>query len=82
MFGPHFDGAFPRNRQDMSFLTFIVYLTDDFEGGSTRFYPSGYEVKPVKGMACLFWHGSHRLSPGAFLPSAPVVSLLLPADQA
>jgi hypothetical protein len=64
MFGPHFDGCFPRRRWDRSLLTFIIYLTDDFEGGSTMFYPSRHEVRPVKGMACLFFHGSHPLSPG------------------
>jgi len=63
MFGAHFDGCFPRRRWDMSLLTFIIYLTDDFEGGGTMFYPSRHEVRPVKGMACLFFHGSHPLSP-------------------
>lgn len=63
MFGAHFDGCFPRGRFDQSLLTFIVYLTDDFEGGCTRFYPSQHDVRPVKGMACIFWHGNHRLSP-------------------
>jgi len=62
MFGRHYDGCFPRNSKDRSMLTLIIYLTDDFEGGSTRFYPSRYEVQPVKGMACLFFH-SHPLSP-------------------
>jgi len=66
MFGRHYDGCFPRNSKDRSMLTLIIYLTDDFEGGSTRFYPSRYEVQPVKGMACLFFH-SHPLSPGMCL---------------
>jgi hypothetical protein len=49
---------------DRSLLTFIVYLTDDFEGGGTLFYPKLFEVRPIKGMACLFFHGEHELSPG------------------
>lgn len=64
-FGRHYDACFPRSEWDRSVLTFIVYLTDDFEGGGTVFYPKTFEVRPVKGMACVFFHGEHSLSPGA-----------------
>eukprot|EP01087_Luapelamoeba_hula_P014015 TRINITY_DN4046_c0_g1_i1.p1 TRINITY_DN4046_c0_g1~~TRINITY_DN4046_c0_g1_i1.p1 ORF type:complete len:270 (+),score=39.22 TRINITY_DN4046_c0_g1_i1:754-1563(+) len=65
-FRPHFDGCYPRNNWDMSMLTCIIYLTDDFVGGETTFFPTynrHVEVKPVQGMACLFQHGSSPLSP-------------------
>jgi hypothetical protein len=66
-FQRHYDGCYPRNNWDMSILTFIVYLTDDFEGGHTTFFPYGSRqsvaVKPVRGMACVFQHGESPLSP-------------------
>ncbi len=66
MFGRHCDGCHTVEPWDRSLLTFIVYLTNDFEGGGTLFYPKLFEVRPVKGMACLFFHGSHPLSPGTY----------------
>mmetsp|Transcript_14754 Transcript_14754/g.16375 ORF Transcript_14754/g.16375 Transcript_14754/m.16375 type:complete len:233 (-) Transcript_14754:35-733(-) len=64
-FVKHYDGCYPRNKKERSFLTFIIYLTDDFEDGWTTFYPQRNKpirVKPEKGMALLFYH-SHPLSP-------------------
>jgi len=66
VFNRHYDGCFPRSKTEMSHLTFIVYLSDGFEGGQTTFYlRSGKQVKvdPVSGTALVFWHGSHHLSP-------------------
>jgi len=64
-FSRHFDGCFPRSADEMSLLTFIVYLSDGFEGGCTTFYVGGKEisVNPVKGSALIFWHGPSPLSP-------------------
>ena len=33
-FRPHYDGRFVRNEQEQSEFTFLVYLNDDFQGGS------------------------------------------------
>ncbi|ELR20691.1 prolyl 4hydroxylase, alpha subunit [Acanthamoeba castellanii str. Neff] len=63
MFGAHYDQCYMLEPWDRSLLTFIVYLTDDFEGGGTMFYPKLFEVRPVKGMACIFFHGEHERSP-------------------
>lgn len=50
----HLDGTVRPNDRLESFLTFMVYLNDDFEGGSTDF---GWEsVRPVQGMALAFPH--------------------------
>lgn len=59
-FAWHYDGCFSRNETERSFLTFMIYLNDKFEGGETNFslkYP--YElvsVEPKKGMALIFEH--------------------------
>jgi len=50
-----------------SWLTFLIYLTDDFAGGGTSFYsPRGrqlFTVRPKRGSVLCFFHGHHRLSP-------------------
>lgn len=40
-FAPHFDGCFPRSETESSWLTFICYLSEGFEGGKTTFFPEG-----------------------------------------
>lgn len=59
-FAWHYDGCFRRNEQEQSFLTFMIYLNDKFEGGETNFdlrYPHGLiTIKPKKGMALVFDH--------------------------
>ena len=68
-FAPHYDGCFPRSRSEYSILSFIIYLSDDFEGGATTFFEEDNENKPVhstkpkKGSALLFCHGSSSKSP-------------------
>ena len=75
-FREHYDGCFPRSSQEMSLLTFIIYLSDGFEGGATTFYSEddrsscwregravALKVTPVEGAALLFWHGQHPDSP-------------------
>jgi len=50
----HQDGTVRVSPTEESFLTFMIYLNDDFEGGSTDF---AWEcVKPVRGMALAFPH--------------------------
>lgn len=51
----HGDGAFVRSRFERSLLTAMVYLSDDFEGGSTDFHDYG-SVLPERGMALFFEH--------------------------
>lgn len=53
-FRRHQDGQFHRNSRECSFITFMVYLNADFEGGETSF--PGVKVKPETGMAVIFPH--------------------------
>ncbi|KAF5830966.1 hypothetical protein DUNSADRAFT_13797 [Dunaliella salina] len=78
VYRPHVDGAWPGSGikdgkmvhdaygDRWSRLTFLVYLNDDFEGGSTTFFtpapdnPSALQargVKPVAGNVLSFTHG-------------------------
>mmetsp|Transcript_31595 Transcript_31595/g.58273 ORF Transcript_31595/g.58273 Transcript_31595/m.58273 type:complete len:446 (-) Transcript_31595:22-1359(-) len=84
VFKPHTDGSWPGSGLDASGnliqdkygdrwsqLTIVLYLNDDFEGGSTRFFmPTGLanqyrvaEMKAERGGAVCFFHGEHPLSP-------------------
>jgi hypothetical protein len=54
-FATHFDIMFRIDDITRTFLTFIVYLNDDFEGGETRFEGLGI-VKPKLGTALIFPH--------------------------
>jgi predicted 2-oxoglutarate/Fe(II)-dependent dioxygenase YbiX len=51
----HFDGAFERTANESSKFTVLVYLNDDFTGGTTDFH-DGPSVVPVRGMALVFAH--------------------------
>jgi predicted 2-oxoglutarate/Fe(II)-dependent dioxygenase YbiX len=51
----HGDGAFVRSREERSLLTAMVYLSEDFEGGSTDFHDYG-SVIPQRGSALFFEH--------------------------
>jgi predicted 2-oxoglutarate/Fe(II)-dependent dioxygenase YbiX len=60
-FRKHYDGSYWRRAGEESQLTFMVYLNDDFAGGTTDFW---YEnsvlkarVKPRRGTALVFAHG-------------------------
>ena len=59
-FALHGDGAFRRPNGEQSWLTFMVYLNDDFEGGETKFYEDvgvlKLSVRPERGMALVFLH--------------------------
>ena len=54
-FRKHKDGAFVRSEGDRSIYTFMIYLNDDFEGGTTDF-DNGISVKPKTGSALVFLH--------------------------
>lgn len=50
----HQDGTVRISENEESFLTFMIYLNDDFEGGTTDFVWES--VKPSMGMALVFPH--------------------------
>jgi predicted 2-oxoglutarate/Fe(II)-dependent dioxygenase YbiX len=50
----HYDGYFRRASGERSWLTFMIYLNDEFAGGETLF--SDYTVQPQIGMALFFVH--------------------------
>ena len=51
----HGDGAFVRSEAERSLYTAMVYLNDDFQGGSTDFW-NNISITPRRGMALLFEH--------------------------
>ena len=51
----HADGSFHAENGEQSFVTFMVYLNDDFKGGETAFR-KGIRIAPQQGMALLFFH--------------------------
>lgn len=53
-FNRHRDGSYVRSTTERSFLTFMIYLNDDFEGGTTEF--DDVTVVPKTGDALLFHH--------------------------
>jgi len=55
-FALHGDGAFFRNEHERSFLTFMIYLNESFEGGKTMFLDPKIEIPPKTGMALFFQH--------------------------
>jgi len=50
----HRDGSFKRTYYEVSKITFMIYLNDDYTGGETEF--SGFKVQPKAGSALLFPH--------------------------
>ena len=53
-FKKHKDGAFIRDKNDTSIYTFIIYLNENFVGGSTDF--EEYSIAPQTGSALVFLH--------------------------
>ncbi|HLL03569.1 MAG TPA: 2OG-Fe(II) oxygenase [Myxococcaceae bacterium] len=51
----HSDGPFIRSQREVSLFTAMVYLNEDFEGGTTDFQ-FGPTVRPQRGMLLLFEH--------------------------
>ncbi len=67
-FAPHYDGAFQRSQNEMSKLSFMVYLNDGFCGGTTNFYDCPEtQIRPVQGTALVFDH--RTLHEGAVVQS-------------
>ncbi|MES2298024.1 MAG: 2OG-Fe(II) oxygenase [Pseudomonadota bacterium] len=50
----HQDGSFRRSEREESFLTFIMYLNDDYTGGATQF--AWEAVQPKAGTVLVFPH--------------------------
>ena len=66
-FNWHQDFPFERDNGERSYLTFLIYLSDDFEGGGTSFEDSyspdsfdEFTVTPRQGMALFFEHETHH----------------------
>jgi predicted 2-oxoglutarate/Fe(II)-dependent dioxygenase YbiX len=58
-FPVHRDGSFRRSADELSWMTLLVYLNDNFSGGATRFHPidaAAYQVQPETGSALVFMH--------------------------
>ncbi len=53
-FRRHRDESYQRNETEFSCYTFMIYLNDDFEGGSTTFQRQ--IIRPEKGKALVFAH--------------------------
>ncbi|MCA9175789.1 MAG: 2OG-Fe(II) oxygenase [Planctomycetales bacterium] len=63
----HQDFPYERDNGEQSYLTLLVYLNDDFDGGETSFDDSyseeafdEFRVTPVRGMALFFEHATHH----------------------
>jgi len=50
----HQDGTFRRSEHEESFLTFIIYLNDDYTGGATQF--PWEQITPKAGSVLVFPH--------------------------
>ena len=59
-FKRHYDGSYFRPNGDQSLVTFMVYLNDGYEGGTTDFFHSDDRLKarvhPRQGSALVFEH--------------------------
>jgi prolyl 4-hydroxylase len=55
-FKVHPDGAFKRNENEISMVTMLVYLNEDFVGGETEFVMPWDIVEPKIGKLLLFAH--------------------------
>lgn len=57
----HFDGAYSPDAKTTSYMTFFVYLNDDFEGGGTSFIledaysKDEFTIEPKAGTALFFY---------------------------
>ena len=71
-FKPHYDGNYEVNDWHSSQLTLLIYLSEDFEGGETKFFNQTrhvptFSIKPKIGQILIFEH--RQMHSGA-----PVVS--------
>jgi prolyl 4-hydroxylase len=53
-FKKHRDQPFIRNGSEASYITFMIYLNDDYKGGETKF--NTITIQPKKGTALMFYH--------------------------
>jgi len=61
-FKRHRDQSYTRSDGDASYFTFMIYLSQNFEGGETTF--SNVTIQPKKGLALVFLHNlEHEGSP-------------------
>ena len=71
-FQKHYDSSVVKTvGEEQSFLTLIIYLNDDFQGGETTFFVGGWKavrsgqaaevtVRPRRGSALVFYHAGRR----------------------
>lgn len=57
-FRGHFDQSYIRNESEASYVTFMLYLNDDFEGGETTFQEIW--IEPKQGTALIFMHNLYH----------------------
>lgn len=53
-FKPHVDAPFKRSETELSKLTLLIYLNEDFEGGETTLILENKNIVPKEGMLFLF----------------------------
>lgn len=53
-FKPHVDAPYKKSETELSKLTLLIYLNEDFEGGATTLVLEGEDIKPKEGMLFLF----------------------------
>lgn len=54
LFKKHRDQSFMRNESEASYYTLLIYLNDDFEGGTTTF--NNITINPKAGACLIFLH--------------------------
>jgi predicted 2-oxoglutarate/Fe(II)-dependent dioxygenase YbiX len=63
-FKVHPDGHFKKNDNEISMVTMIIYLNEDFEGGNTEFVMPWENIEPKTGKLLLFRHNQlHKGNP-------------------
>ncbi len=55
-FKPHVDGAYKKSPTEMSKITLLIYLNEEFEGGATTLIIENEEIIPKTGQLLLFEH--------------------------
>lgn len=60
----HHDQSFHRNESEISFLTLLIHLNSNFDGGATNFHIQNtiQFVNPKIGQGIVFPHGIHENS--------------------
>jgi prolyl 4-hydroxylase len=54
-FSWHADAPFSRENGELSLLTFMIYLNEEYKGGATKF--ESLQIEGKRGMALVFEHG-------------------------